>query len=124
MKGWTNSLIDTIKKMFVPQKKEASESFESAVKRMQLTEEDLQLKEISLWRLSVLMLTMSVFIWIYAIYQFFEGTWIACVISLVVMMIGLALAYRYHFWYYQIKTRKLGVSFFEWFRQGLLGEKI
>lgn len=124
MKGWTDYLLSGIKKMFVPQKQVATESFAEAVKRMQLTEDDLQIKENSLWRLSVVMLILSVFILIYAIYQLIAGTWIASVISLVVMMIGLALAFRYHFWYYQIKARKLGVSVQEWFHQGLLGEKL
>ena len=38
-------------------------------------------------------------------------------------LIALVLAFRYHFWYFQMKQHKLGCTFNEWYRQGLLGEK-
>jgi intracellular multiplication protein IcmV len=47
----------------------------------------------------------------------------AFIVSLVVTLIALILAYRYHFWYFQMKQRKLGCTFSEWYKQGLFGEK-
>ncbi|HAU1881722.1 TPA: type IV secretion protein IcmV, partial [Legionella pneumophila] len=99
------------------------ESFDEAVKKLKLNEADLIIKQKALFRLSVIMVIAALMLLIYTGYQLFYGSWKATIISLVVVMIALVLAFRYHFWYYQIKQRKLGCTVKEWYRQGLLGEK-
>lgn len=100
-----------------------TESFDTAQKELNLSNADLLLREKALFRLSILMLTMASAIFIYSGYHFFEGNFRAGIISIIVMMIALSLAFRYHFWYYQIKHRKLGCSFDEWLKKGLLRGK-
>lgn len=100
-----------------------TESFASAQRSFKLSEADLLIQQKSLFRLSLLMAFIALLIFIYSFYHFIYGTVLAGLISLVVMMIALALSFRYHFWYYQIKTRQLGCSISEWFKKGLLGEK-
>ncbi len=123
MKAYTQYLVTGIKRLFVPQKHIESESFETAMTKMNLTDADLLIKQNALFRLSVIMSVAAILIFGYAGYQLFYGTFKAAFISLVVMTIALVLAYRYHFWYFQIKHRKLGCTFNEWYRQGILGEK-
>lgn len=100
-----------------------TESFETAQKKMNLTDAELVGRQRALLRLSLLMVLISGLIFSYSIYHFINAHFKAGMISLVVMMIAVTLAFRYHFWYFQIKNRKLGCTIQEWFRKGLLGEK-
>lgn len=122
-KSFTIALKNGIKSLFIIQKKTNTESFDLAISKMNLTETDLLLKQTALFRLSIVMLTAGFMILIYSGYQLFYGSIKGFSVSLVVVLIALALAFRYHFWYFQIKHRKLGCTFTEWYRQGLLGEK-
>ncbi|KTD79285.1 type IVB secretion system protein IcmV [Legionella waltersii] len=123
MKFFTSYLVNGIKKFFVPQPQEQTESFEEAVGKLKLNEMDLLVKQKALYRLSVLMLVIAVIVFAYMGYQFIYGSFKATLVSFVIVLIALVLAFRYHFWYFQIKHRKLGCSIQEWYRQGLLGEK-
>lgn len=123
MKAFTAALMNGIKGMFVPQQSVTSESFNDAKTRMNLSDDELLSKQNALFRLSMLMLFVAVLLLGYSGYQLFYGSLKAFLVSLVVTLIALVLAFRYHFWYFQIKHRKLGCSINEWYRQGLLGEK-
>ncbi|KTD33365.1 intracellular multiplication protein IcmV [Legionella nautarum] len=122
-KSFTLYLVNGFKKMFVPQKNESGETFEEAISRLNISEKELQDRKSALYRLSLLMSVAAILIFGYAVYHMFYGTYRAVIISLVVMLIALALAFRYHFWYFQIKERKLGCTMQEWYRKGLLGDK-
>jgi intracellular multiplication protein IcmV len=129
IKAFTLYLWNGIKKMVIPQKVEvteqdASQSFRTMVASMNLSEQDLASRAKGLYRLSLLMCFVSLLIFGYAIYQIVSGHWKATIVSLVVTLIGLVLAFRYHFWYFQIKERKLGCTFQEWYKRGLLGGKL
>ncbi|MBN9227626.1 MULTISPECIES: type IVB secretion system protein IcmV [Legionella] len=123
MRAFTLYLGNGCKRLFVPQKKTDGESFKEAVKLLNLSDENILTKQKSLLRLSIIMVIAAVLIFGYAGYQLFYGSIKAFLISLIVTMIALVLAFRYHFWYFQMKERKLGCTFNEWYRQGLLGEK-
>lgn len=123
VKGGTLYLKNGISRLFLPQQNAEAESFDDAMKELNLDEESLLVKQKSLFRLSIIMVSAAVLILAYAVYMLFLGSIKAFFVSLVVAMLGIILAYRYHFWYFQIKQRKLGCSFNEWYRQGLLGGK-
>ncbi|CDZ76559.1 hypothetical protein BN59_00833 [Legionella massiliensis] len=123
MKSYSTYLGEGFKKMFVPQHKEAEETFEEAMVRMNLSEKDLQKRRKSLHRLSLFMCGAALLIFAYGIYHLFQSDYKATIISLAVMLIALALAFRYHFWYFQITERKLGCSLLEWYKKGLMGGK-
>jgi intracellular multiplication protein IcmV len=123
MKAGTLYLGNGINRLFVPQQKAEGESFDEAMKQLNLNDEDLLEKQKSLFHLSIVMTSAAALILAYAIYMLFMGSIKAFIVSLVVTLIALILAYRYHFWYFQMKQRKLGCTFSEWYKQGLLGEK-
>lgn len=123
MKAFTQYLGQGFKKMFIPQKKTTGESFEQAVTQYQLNEKDLFIQQKALFRLSLLMSLIALFIFFYGVYQLIYGSITGMLLSLIVLMIALVLAFRYHFWHFQIKQRKLGCSFKEWLHQGLMGDK-
>lgn len=119
----SSSLLRGIKRLFVPSSTTATETFDEALARMNITESDLSLKQKALLRLSIVMVAVAGLVLIYTGYQLFYGSFKAVLVSLVVMLVALVLAFRYHFWYFQIKQRKLGCTYQEWYKQGLLGEK-
>ena len=123
MKSFARYLKQSFKQAFIPRKAKKNESFNAAVSHLNLTAADLKIKQNSLYRLSIIMTVAASLIFVYAGYHLFYGTFRAFSVSLVITMIALVLAFRYHFWYFQIKSRKLGCTFQEWFRQGLLGGK-
>jgi intracellular multiplication protein IcmV len=123
VKSSTSYLVYGIAKLFTPQKKEASETFDGAMKRLHISEAAMHARQNALLRLSQWMIVFAFFVLCYSGYQVFYGSIKAAIVSLVVMMIALVLAFRYHFWYFQIKKRKLGCTVEEWYRQGLMGEK-
>ncbi len=116
VKAGTSYLKQSVVTLFTPQKEIKAESFKVAVKTFQLNEAELLIKQKALFRLSIMMLCAAVLIFSYAIYQLLYGSIHATLISLVVMGIALVLAFRYHFWYFQIKNHKLGCTFQEWLR--------
>lgn len=112
-----------VKRLFVPVKEAKPDSFDEALQKFHVSEGELIAKQKALFRLCLIMLGMAVLIFIYASFHLFYGTYRAAIISYVVMMIALALSFRYHFWYFQMKTRRLGCTFKQWWRQGIMGEK-
>lgn len=123
VRSFTLYLSNGFKRLFVPQQNKEVESFDEAATKLNLSDAALMTKQKALFRLSIVMLIAAGLILSYAGYQLFYGSLPAVIVSLIVTLIALTLAFRYHFWYYQIKNRKLGCTFDEWFKQGLLGEK-
>jgi intracellular multiplication protein IcmV len=121
IKNSTDYLGSAVRRYFVPKKTQYSETFDEAVQRMGLSEEDLAIKAAALFKLSMVMLIISLCVFAYFILQLFSGTWRSVLISSVVMLLPMALAFRYHFLHFQIKHRKLGCSFREWARQTFKG---
>ena len=109
--------------LLVPQQKKITESFTDALVRLGLKEEDLLIQQRALFRLSVLMCSIAFVFYIYFIYQLMYGSFVGSFLTCSVMLLAVAFAFRYHFWYFQIRQRKLGCTLRMWFKQGLLGEK-
>jgi intracellular multiplication protein IcmV len=102
------------KSLVVPQKAESSESFEEALARLNLTEADLKTRQQEFMQLFVIYAAIGVAIILYCLYLFYTLSFMGGLLSLVVASLSFALAFRYHFWVFQIKQRKLGCSVQEW----------
>ena len=100
---------------FIPQQAHVTESFDEAKRRLNLTDQDLAQREAGLFRLSVIMLGAALLVFCYAIYNLFYAYYLSVLLSLVVTGLALTLAFRYHFWHFQIKQHKLGCTLSEWF---------
>lgn len=120
LKGFTLYLFNGVKGVFVPKPQvveDKSKSFSEVVATLELTEEELTARKKGLYRLSMVMFIVGLSILCYGIYNLIMGFFLATMVSVVVASIGFVLAFRYHFWYYQIQQRKLGCTFKEWYRQ-------
>ncbi len=123
LKSFTVYLKSMVIRLFIPQQHTVTESFAEAIAKLKLSERDLELKKNALYRLTWLMLVFAMGILCYVAYSIYYSAITAALISLVLFMVALVLAFRYHFWYFQMKKRKLGCSFSEWFKEGFLGDK-
>ena len=114
-------ILDLGKIYFIPMKQHEKASFETEKSRLNLTDDELSAKQRSLFRLSILMLCVAVIVFFYALYQFLYGTILGAIPSCTIFAVALALSFRCHFWYYQIKERKLGCTFEDWRKRKVKG---
>lgn len=121
--GFTQYVKQLAQKLFVLQESKVGESFDEATARFKLTDEVLAKREQALLRVSFLMLMFTICLVGYSVYQMIYGSILGVILSLVVACIALALAFRYHFWHFQIKAKKLGCSWQVWLSEGFRGGK-
>ena len=62
----------------------------------------------------MLFLTMGILSLIYTVYLLINGFLLATVMGTLLTTLILVYAYREHFWYTQVKHRKLGLDFTAW----------
>lgn len=110
------NIRDTFKNTFTQQQAELSETFEEAMVRLNLTEQDLNERKKEFRRLFIIFSIISVLIFVYSVMiavtkhnigGFFMG--------FAITLYALSHAFKYHFWLYQINKRKLGCTVREWF---------
>lgn len=123
IKDQGSQIKDEYQRMFTVKEAGHEENLEEVMQRFQLSESDLQDRMRDFYRLSMMMLVMFVPVFCYFVYMLISLHLHAAFLSLVVSFFPLVLAFRYHFWYYQLKQRRLGVTFKEWLRHGVLGER-
>ena len=123
VKESSRGLSRMIKSLFVPKRAQQSETFEQAVQRLNLTEQDIKAKQRELYWLSMLMFAITLGVLGYFIYHITNLHIFGAVVSIAAMAVSTSMAVRYHFYYFQTKQRKLGCSLKQWFTQGLLGRK-
>ena len=123
MKSLSEFFLSFIERFFVlkPKDKKRSETFEHAMSRFDLDEKALQAKSLGLKRLSYTLLIMAGVLFLYGLYQLCFGSLRGTMIALVEVCLALVLAFRYHFWHFQIERRKLGCSIKEWFKASFTG---
>lgn len=118
VKQQTNLVIDIGKDILIPEKPQREETFEEAMKRFNLTDADV--KSISenylIYSLFFVVLGAVSFAGSF-IMLFYYDTFAGWLIGLAATALILVQAFRYHFWHFQIKFRKLGCTFEEW-KQG------
>jgi intracellular multiplication protein IcmV len=109
------SFFSFAKTFFTPTKVEAEETFDAALLRLGLTAEDLQQRLKVLRRLLGLWIVLLCLSVLYSIYLFTEHALRGFFPCLGLNLIILTQVFRYHFWIFQIKQRRLGCSFRDWF---------
>lgn len=111
------------KTYFVPRKAEHPEKFNEAVKRLHLSEDDLLQKQNNFLKLAIIFAVIGVLIVIYSIYVAWFGYFSSFLLTLTVGILAFACAFRYHFWWFQVKQRKLGCTIKEWLASGFGEER-
>ncbi len=125
LKSDSISLGQMIKRVFKrSQKVKKKETFEQAVKRFNLTEADIQKRIKSAKELVVIFLALSAVLIVYTIYQWSGGHIVSGFICFILSLLILAYAFREHFNLFQMRSRRLGCTYSEWFNSLFKGVKI
>lgn len=110
-----NYIISTTKNLFLTEKSAYQETFEQAMERLQLTEQDIIDRKKEFLKLFIISLIVSILLFSYTmfitikyknLYSFILGSGVT--------ILGLAKTFKYHFWLTQITKKKLGLTFKDW----------
>lgn len=114
VKATTRYVYNLGRGLFVPQKAAINESFKEALARLNLSEADLQLRHKEFMHLFLVYGAIGLAIVAYSFYLFYSLNFIGGLLAIVVASLAFAMSFRFHFWMFQIKHKKLGCSVREW----------
>ena len=100
---------------FNPPVVEHAENFKTAMARLRLSEEDIREAGSLYFLLAIIFAFAAVCVLALFVKYLLNMHIAACLVSLGVSAFLLAQAFKYHFWHFQIKHRKLGCTFEEWY---------
>ena len=109
--GNIKSMIDSI---FTIAKPESKDSFEGAVAKYELDEAAIEQKKQYFFTAAMVYLALFFAFICYFAYLVYSKNFMTSVTTLCISLIPLALFFKSHFWYTQIKYRRLGFTFSEW----------
>jgi len=96
------------------------ESFSHAVSRLALDEQHLIQIQNGYLRNAIIMFFLGIFFGIMGIYLIFDGLVAAGLVTQLFTFLSFLFALYMHFWFFQIKNRKLGCSIKEWWDNKLI----
>ena len=104
-----------MRSQFIVPEPTITETFDQAMTRLNLTEEDIVDRKNQYYFYAAIFLGLAFISFIFAfILLFRERTFAGFCLGLAVTALFSSQAFRYHFWYFQIKQRRLGCTFEEW----------
>lgn len=109
-KSTTQSAADLLKKNEARQE----ETYDEALINYHLSEKDINARKKEFARLFTIYIIIALLIFSYAIYIIINGNFWGFFIAFALTLYALAQAFKYHFWLFQIKQKKLGCTFREW----------
>lgn len=118
LKQQTRLVYDIGRDVLTPETAPArKETFEEALVRLNLTEDDIKETSENYLFYSVLFLGCSLVVFAASfVMLFYYNTISGWLIALAITALLLTQAFRFNFWHFQIKYRKLGCTFEEWKR--------
>lgn len=124
LKGTLKDIIHDVKVVAsTPEANAADENFEEAAKRLHLSEKVIARKAADFLRLAIIFAVMGVVILVYAMTLGWRGDLSTFVLAFAVSLLAFGYAFRFHFWYFQVKSRKLGCTFYDWYSSSFKGDK-
>jgi intracellular multiplication protein IcmV len=92
-----------------------AETFDEAVARFNLTEADLKEREKDYLFYAGIFLVLGLVSFVFGFYLLFvKRKFLDCLLGIAVAALFGTQGFRYHFWYFLIKQRKLGCTFDDW----------
>lgn len=123
LKEQTQTIWTVLKGMFSPAKPEREETFEQALKRLNLTEADVKATITTYRYYALLFLVLAVLSLAYTFFLLFRyGTITGWMLGMAMTGLLTSQAFKYDFWAFQMRRRQLGATFSDW-KKAFLGEK-
>lgn len=118
------SITALLRKFFIPEQARTQESFVAALQRLNLKEADLIQRRREFTRLMWIWIFLFFVAISYSLYLLLAHALRGFFPSLAMVFIILTQIFRYHFWIFQIKQRRLGCNFRDWLSSCfMLGKK-
>ncbi len=106
---------DVLKESFTPAEPTHKETFEEAMKRLNVTDEDVAETASRYFLFSIFFAICGLATLVFSFYILIShGSFAGFILGVVSATLFVAFAFRYNFWTFQIKHRKLGCTFDEW----------
>jgi intracellular multiplication protein IcmV len=112
------SIIKIFSKVEQP---ECEESYEEAIARLALTEDDLLQRRVRCFQIACFYGLLTLLLFAYTLYLFSHGHPLAAFACLPLVMVMSVFFFKYHFWFTQIKHKRLGLSAKAWLVAWLTG---
>ena len=110
-----HGIWNIIKSLFIRQAPAHKENFEEAVQRLQLTDTDLHEARKNYYAFAIFFLVLGLIAFLYGLYLLLHHhTLSGLLLAFISAALFFSQAFKYHFWYFQIKQRKLGCTYQEW----------
>lgn len=123
LKYQNKTLWAVLKTIFAKPQPTEGETFEQAMKRLNLTAADVKSTASQYRRYAFFFLIIGLLVFYYAFYLLFmHHTITSWFLGLAASSLFFAQAFKYDFWAFQMRRRKLGVTFKEW-KHFVLGGK-
>jgi len=90
------------------------ESYEEAMVRFDLSQEDIDARQKEFGKLSIFFLLLSLALFSYGLFIATKGDTLGFLMVVALTLYTLTQAFRYHFWLFQLRHRKLGCTLREW----------
>jgi intracellular multiplication protein IcmV len=119
IKAGNEAFFATLRGVFLPPPIEVGEkeTFEEALKKYNISEEELARISHNYFLFAIFFLCLAIGVLAFGFYLIFTGGhFTGLIIALAITIFLTGQAFSYHFWYFQIKHRKLGCTFEEWRR--------
>ena len=107
-------LRDAVIGLLFPMEAAHEETFEQAVERFNLSEDMIRTRTRQFLWTSIIFFLFGLMSFVYTGYLIYSKEVLTSFIGLGVTGLIFAYSFRYHFWFFQMKNRKLGCTFQEW----------
>jgi intracellular multiplication protein IcmV len=115
LKAQNKAMWGILKTLFIIPKPTGEETFEQAMQRQGLSETDIQVTINNYRWYTWLFLFLGVVVFVFAFYLlFYHGTLHGWLLAMAASALFFSQAFKYDFWAFQIRKRKLGCTFAEW----------
>ncbi len=106
-----DTIVKTFKSLQEATLSDRQETFEEAMTRLRLSEKDIQARMRHCYISSWIYFSVALLLFLYGGYLLIYSTFSGFIIAFVLSGLAGVYAYRDAFWYFQMKSRKLGCSF-------------
>lgn len=116
IKDSSKSVVNLGRHLFTAEQANYVETFEEAMQRLNITEAELNARRKEFTRLLFIYLIVALSIFSYSIYVVaVHKNFMGFMMGFAITIYALTYVFKYHFWIYQIKHKKLGCTLREWF---------
>lgn len=124
LKAYNKIIWSQLRALATPAAAQRMETFEQAMERLNLTEADVEktAQQYLIYAIIFVILAALAFAAGFVLLIAY-GTFFGWVLAMASTAIVLSQAFRFHFWHFQIKHRKLGCTFQEWWKGDIAKDK-